>query len=188
MAPFNLSDDSDRLDWYLLQNGPAVLYFSRSVLAEHAAWLRRHHYGVHQFDCSADDTEDDLHREIGKALGFHGYKRSHLDAFNDFLSQLEIPQEGGLALVFAGFDAVWRKSPDRLWTMLDIIADNARRFLLTGMRLLTLVQSDDEGIGTKLKPVGATRIGLNMVEFGRNVRFPRGMIPPALDEEAPPAV
>jgi hypothetical protein len=44
MAPFRLPHDQNRLDWSLLQCSPVT----RDV-----AWLRRHPYRVHFFDCSA---------------------------------------------------------------------------------------------------------------------------------------
>src|SRR5262249_38443911 len=52
MAPLRWPDDADRLDFDLLRESPVTLYRSREVLAEHIAWLRRHGYVVHEFDCS----------------------------------------------------------------------------------------------------------------------------------------
>lgn len=53
--------------------------------------------------------------------------------------------------------------------ILDICANNARRFMLLGKRLLTLVQSNDPKIS--FEPVGATPVMWNSREwFNKNRR------------------
>jgi RNAse (barnase) inhibitor barstar len=165
MAPFRWPEDQDRLDWRLLQNGPVTLYFSRAVLADHVRWLQEHRYAVHAFDCSTWPTEEAFHQDIARALQFPGYYGGKLNALHDCLGDLEVPPDGGVALAFAAFDAWWKKAPDRYGAVLDIIADNSRRFLLTGQRLLALVQSDDRDI--RLPEVGASPVMVNPAEFGR---------------------
>jgi hypothetical protein len=54
------------------------------------------------------------------------------------------------------------KFPDVAHAILDIVADNARRFLLTGKRFVTLVHSSDPAIN--LEPVGATPVLWNPKE------------------------
>ena len=168
MAPFRWPGDSDRLDWALLRNSPVTLYFSRHVLDECVTWLRQHQYEVHSFDCSAWPTEEAFHREVGRALGFPNYYGGNLAAFNDCLCDIDVPPDGGVALVFTSFDTFSNKTPDCSWAILDIIAGNSRRFLLTGQRLLALVQSDDPDI--VLQEVGACPVMVNPAEFGQRAQ------------------
>src|SRR5262245_5876455 len=122
-------EDANRLDFELLRDSAVTLGRSREVLAEHAAWLRRHGYLV------------------------PAYYGRNLDAFNDCLCGVEVPEEGGMALAFLSFDVLHRLSPERAWHVLDIVARWSRFFLLTGRRLMALVQTDAPRF--QVKPVGA---------------------------------
>ena len=165
MAAFRSPEDWERLDWMLLQCSPVTRYLSRRALGDHLGWLQQHQYRVYSFDCSAWASEEDFHTEVSRVLGFPGYYGRNLNAFNDCLSDLDVPDAGGVALVFVAFDTLYRKSPEWSWAILDIIAGNSRRYLLTGQRLLALVQSDDSHI--PLKEVGACPVMVNPTEFGR---------------------
>ncbi len=168
MAPFRWPDDSSRLDWELLRHTPVALYFSREVLAEHVGWLRGPHYLVHTFDCSGWASEEDFHAGVSRTLAFQGYYGRNLDAFNDCLCGIGVPEGGGTALAFLSFDTLFKMSPARSWHLLDIIACWSRFFLLTGRRLLALVHSDDRHIC--IKPVGARPVLWNGTESTRHLR------------------
>jgi hypothetical protein len=165
MAPLRWPEDGDRLDFELLRDSPVTLYRSREILAEHVAWLRRHGYLVHQFDCAGWLSEEDFHTEVGRNPGFLGYSGRNVAAFNDRLCQIAVPEEGGTALVSLSFEVLYRLSPEPAWHILDIGARWSRLFLLTGRRLIALVQSDDPDI--RVEPVGARPILLNGDEQGR---------------------
>jgi hypothetical protein len=168
MAPLRWPEDARRLDFDLLRESPVTLYRSREVLAEHVAWLRRHGYAVHEFDCSGWSSEADFHDAAARSLGFPGYYGRNLDAFNDCMCGIEVPEEGGTALAFLAFDVLHRLSPERAWHVLDIVARWSRFLLLTGRRLMALVQTDDPGL--RVKPVGARPVLLNSEERGREMR------------------
>jgi RNAse (barnase) inhibitor barstar len=170
MAPFRWPHDAGRLDFELLRHTSTTLYFSRDVLGEHVEWLRQHQYVVHSFPCAGWKSEDDFHAEASRVLGFPDYYGRNLDAFNDCLCQIEIPEDGGTVLVFDSFEAVVRLSPQLAWHILDIIAKWSRFFLLTDRRLLTLVHSGDENLRHQLKPVGACPVLLNRTEVTRETR------------------
>lgn len=166
MAPFRLPDDQSRLDFELLRHTSASLYFSREILTEHLGWLREHQYLVHTFDCSGWTSEDDFHVQVGRNPAFLGYKGRNVQAFNDRLCQIGVPEGGGAALAFCSFDVFHRLSPENAWHVLDVIACWSRFFLLTGKRLLVLVHSDDRGL--LIKPVGARPVFWNSTERVRH--------------------
>ena len=143
----------ERLDWRLLQNSPIALYWREAVLAEDRAWLAAHGYRVYRLDAGAWGSVAGFHRDARRVLEFPTYYGENLAAFNDCLSDLSVPAEGGAALELRRFDAFARRDPHAAHAILDIIAENARRLLLRGRRLLALVQSEDPRLG--FEPVGA---------------------------------
>lgn len=164
MATFS-GDGSDlqRLDWRLLQNGAVALYFRRSVLDADVIWLREHAYQVVELDCLPWADAADMHRAFAAALSFPDYYGMNLDALNDCLSDIDVRDDGGLALVFLRFDAFASRHRVVAQRVLDILADNARRSLLFGRRIVVLAQSDDPRIS--LNPVGATAVTWNPEEW-----------------------
>lgn len=168
MVPLRRPEDVKRLDFDLMRESPVTLYRAREVLAEHLAWLRRHGYVVHEFDCLSWSSEEDFHAAVGHNPAFLGYTGRNVAAFNDRLCQIEVPGEGGTVLAFFSFDVLHSLSPDHAWHVLDIVARWSRFFLLTGRRLMALVQTDDPGL--RIEPVGARPIRLNGDERGREMR------------------
>jgi RNAse (barnase) inhibitor barstar len=167
MAPLRWPEDANRLDMELMRESPVSLYRSRDVLQEHCCWLSRHGYRVHLLDCSGWRSEDDFHDAASRTLGFPDYYGRNLDAFNDCLCGIDIPEESGVVLAFRAFDVLHRLSPDRAWHILDIIARWSRFFLLIGKRLMALVQSDDADL--RIKPVGARPVILNIEERRKEI-------------------
>jgi hypothetical protein len=76
-------------------------------------------------------------------------------------------QNGPVSLYFRhdalDSDVAWLRAHGYRVEVLDILADDARRFLLFGRRLLVLVQSDDPRI--TFAPVGATAVSWNPKEW-----------------------
>ena len=163
MPPFNNIEDLQRLDFQLLQNGTMTLYWKNSVLQKDMKWLKERSYLIYEFDCSKWKRVSLLHADFYMKLSFPEYYGNNLNALNDCLSDIEIPEEGGIVFVFYQFDQ-FNKFDERLaWHVLEIIENNARRFLLFGRRLIALIQSDDPKIS--IKPVGANGIGWNGAEW-----------------------
>ncbi len=133
----------DRLDYQLLQNGAVTLYYSQDILQEDCQWLREHHYKVRGLDAGSWRTEDSFHDDVKRILGFPSYYGSNMNAFRDCLGELEIDSEGGLAIALLHFDKFFAAMPDRAQAVLDTIETNSRRFLISGKRLLALVQTDN---------------------------------------------
>ena len=163
----NFKDVSDnwaqRLDWRILQNGPIALYFNPKILDDDITWFENQQYVICSFDCSTWKTVDDFHRDVADILKFPEYYGKNLDAFNDCLGDIHLLDNGGCILKFLHFDYFLTRFPEVAWNILDIVADNSRRFLFQGKRLIGLVQSDDPRI--ELKPVGATPVIWNPQEW-----------------------
>ena len=156
-------EDFQRLDWTLLQNGAVTLYFRPQVLAEDVAWLKEHDYRVDTFECSDWIGESDMHEALSCGLEFPGYYGRNLDALNDCMGDIEIPEESGRVLVFKRYDSFAANNPDVAWSVLDIMELNSRHLLLFGRRLIILIQSDDPGIS--FDPVGGRSVGWNRREW-----------------------
>jgi hypothetical protein len=142
------TDDSgqerERLDWAILKFGPVALFHQPAVLDDAIAWLRRHGYSVAVVDCGADPSKQGVLDAITAALGFP--PGTSLDGFNDYCWQLEIADEGGLAVVLLHYNQV--AAADREFAE----ACSAWDKLLFGRRLMCLVQSDDPRLD--FRPVG----------------------------------
>lgn len=162
VASFN-SQDLDRLDWQILQNGWVSMYWREKLLEADVQWLADHAYRIYRVDCRRWSSDQSALVDIGVALGFPDYYGPCLDAFNDCLWDLEVPDEGGAAIVLHRYDHFVQQSPATAHAILDIIARNARSFMLFGRRLLTLVQSDDPRLS--FDPVGATSVWWNPDEW-----------------------
>ena len=163
MAVFkNRPDEWSRLDWNILQHGAISLYFRHQLLLADTEWLKDHGYHVYGFDCSRWISEEVVHADISKVLNFPDQYGRNMNAFNDHLAELDVPESGGCALRFLMYDLFAARLPTAAQILLDIIEVNSRRFLLTGRRLLALVQSDDPRI--RFEPVGACAVMWNYKE------------------------
>ena len=156
-------DETQRLDWKLLERGAIALYYKSSVLSADLGWLRQHGYVAHELNAGTWDTPQAFHTEAKRVLGFPDYYAKNLASWVDCLPELPVPDDGGMALVFRQYDAFARAEPRLAQTILDSIESTSRRFLLTGRRLLALVQSDDPRI--RFERVGALPVTWNPREW-----------------------
>ena len=160
------SDDPaswQRLDWQLLQNSSVTLYHNPAILTADLDWLGENGYEVRSLELGAWNDSQDYLVAIGQVLRFPEYYGRSLDAFNDCLSDVPVSQEGGLVLVLREYQRFFEGFPAVAQAVLDILAVNARRFLLTGHRFVVLVQSSDPRIA--FEPVGATPVMWNPREW-----------------------
>lgn len=162
----------ERVDWRILRAGAVSLYHHRDLLESHAGWLEGHGYRVVTFDAAAWPNRVAALRNIGQALGFPSHYGRHPGDLNKCLGNLEVPDPGGLALVFMGFDAYHRADPLAAWHLLDNIEFRSRQFLLTGKRLMALAHSEDRDL--RLPPVGGRHIARNWMERSRAHRGSAG--------------
>ena len=160
------SDDPDtfqRIDWQLLQNGSINLHWRPEVLDGNAAWLAAHGYRLDEFDCTRWDSVEAMIKELVDNLNLVECYSLNLNALNDGLFYIEIPEESGRVLIFRRYDYFTAKFPKQAWGLLDILEDRARTHLLFGRRLITLLQSDDPRL--EFEPVGSNPVMWNRREW-----------------------
>ena len=141
----------ERLDWQLFQNGAVAMYFRPNVLSEDLSWLRDHGYRTFEFNCDRWTSETIVHNDFKQTLNFPDSYGRHLDALHDSLSDITVPPDGGVALVLYHYDSyvatagALPAAPGRPYSevILDILAGTSRFFLLTGLRFLVMIQSND---------------------------------------------
>lgn len=153
----------ERIDWKLLEHGAVTLYHKGSVLSGDLGWLRQHGYTVHELDGVAWREGSDFHADAKRVLGFPAYYAGNLAAWIDCLAELPVADDGGMAIVLRRFDGFAKLQPQLAQTILDSLESTSRRFLLTGRRLLALVQSDDPRI--RFERVGALPVTWNPREW-----------------------
>ncbi len=155
--------EAERLDWRLMQRGAVALYHKGAVLSHDLAWFRQHAYEVHELDASRWTTADEFHSDAQRVFGFPPFYARNLAAWLDFLGEIPVPDESGTVLLFRRYDALARAQHQLAQTILDSIETTSRRFLLTGRRLIALVQSDDPRI--RFERVGALPVTWNPREW-----------------------
>jgi RNAse (barnase) inhibitor barstar len=154
----NNPDEWQRLDYKILQNGWTSLYWNKNILDTDFTWFKEEKFKVVQFDCSFWADIDNIHN-LKTHLGFPDYYGRNLGALNDCLSDLMIPDEG-IVIVFNNFQVL---NKNLAHSLLDIFANNSRRHILFGKKLLTLVQVDDPNY--QIGPVGACAVSWNSKEW-----------------------
>jgi RNAse (barnase) inhibitor barstar len=157
-----------RLDLRLLQNSPITMYFGQDGLIEDTAWLAEHGYRIDRFDCTRWTTEESAHDSLSGALDFPDYYGRNLNAFNDCLGDIDVPEDAGRVLVFTRYDVPAKVMRSFAAALLDIIATQARLNLLFGRRLFALIQSDNPQL--EFEPVGACPVMWNPREWMSKTR------------------
>ncbi|MFH1221551.1 MAG: barstar family protein, partial [Candidatus Micrarchaeota archaeon] len=152
-----------RLDWLILQNGCLSLYWRTELLQKDIEWFKKENYRVVEFDCKSWNSETEMHEQLKKKLNFPDYYGKNFPALNDCLSDLEIIGTGQI-VVFHHLDSIDGKT---IHILLEIFANNARKQLLFGKRLIVLSQVDNPNFQTD--PVGSTPVLWNGYEcFDKN--------------------
>jgi RNAse (barnase) inhibitor barstar len=159
-----------RLDWKLLERGAIALYFRSSVLAADLGWFRQQNYVIHELDAARWTAPEAFHSDVQRVLGFPSYYAKNLASWVDCLAEVAVPDESGMALAFRRYDVFAKAQPQLAQTVLDSIESTSRRFLLTGRRLMALVQSDDPRI--RFERVGAMPVTWNPREWLDADRLP----------------
>jgi len=174
MASFERTDPErpNRLDWQILLNGAISLYVSRIALDEACKWFQEHEYLMYRFDCTQWTTEEALYARMRETLNLPDYCGGNLDSLSDCLIDITISYDGGAIVVFDHFSAFVKRYPQLAQGLLDVIEINSRRLLLTGYRLIALVQVDDPKMA--FAPVGACPILLNPLEYRKKIQGIRG--------------
>ncbi len=152
-----------RLDWKLLERGAVALYHKSNVLSADLAWFRQQNYAIHELNAVTWATPADFHADAQRALSFPAHYSKNLASWIDCLAEMPVPDDSGTLLVFRRYDAFAKAQSQLAQTILDSIETTSRRFLLTGRRLIALVQSDDPRI--RFERVGAMPVTWNPHEW-----------------------
>lgn len=155
--------DRERLDWHLFQNGGVVLYHKHQLLTEHTAWLLREGYQLRELDANGWKDSRAFHEDVKRVFDFPAHYTANFASFVDSLAELEIAPGGAIAVLMRRYDRFAKAEPHLAWSVLDALETTSRRLLLTGRRLLSLVQSDDARI--KFERVGAMPVNWNPREW-----------------------
>jgi Barstar (barnase inhibitor) len=155
--------ESARLDWTLMERGAVALYHKPSILSADVAWFRQQRYVVRELEASGWATAQAFHADARRVLGFPPHCAPNLMSWIDCLAEIDVPDDGGLVMVFRGYDVFAKAQPQLAQTILDSIESTSRRFLLTGRRLMALVQSGDPRI--RFARVGAMPVTWNPREW-----------------------
>jgi RNAse (barnase) inhibitor barstar len=159
----DLPEDRERLDWQLFQNGGVVLYHKQQVLAEDAAWLVKAGYELREFDANGWTTSAAFHEDMKRVFSFPKHYTNNLASLVDALAELQIAPGGAIAVQLRRYDRLAKAESHLAWSVLDALETTSRRLLLTGRRMLSLVQSDDPRI--KFDRVGAMPVNWNPREW-----------------------
>lgn len=158
MAAFS-PDDCNRLDFEILAEGGVSLYYQHEVLGEDLAWLAVEHYEILQFDEEALDTIDAFHFEFRVKMGLGDDYEASYDGLRDALSEVQVPANGGCAVVLEAVDQLMIENPNAVHRLCEVFADVSREFLLTGQRFIALLQTDDPQL--TIPPFGAREVAWN---------------------------
>ena len=132
----------------ILSDGPVSMYHDIKILDTDLKWFKGNNYTVYDFDAS-NWTIDQAHADIKEVMDFPDYYGHNLSAFNDCLGDTYSADHKGQVIVLRHFDTFFNNDKEFCLGLLDIIADNSRRWLLTGQRLIGIIQSDDPHFHTE---------------------------------------
>lgn len=147
----------------LLQNSCIVLYHNPFLFEYHGAELAASGWKYIQVYAGSEGTQAEFFEHIAVALDFPQYFGRNLDALNDCLADLDFPSSGRIALGMDCFERLVACDPKFAHSVLDIIASQERGLLLSGKRLLVLIQSNDPDL--HLPSVGSFPVLWNYEEW-----------------------
>lgn len=165
MAAFNRQENNcSKVDWTILINGSISIYFDKNILIKDLDWLKNNQYKIMVLDFREILSAEEFHKRIQKICEFPDYYGENMPALSDcLLYDLEIPYDGGCAFVFKDFDSFYIKDKEMAHDILERLGEASRQRMLTGERLITLLQSSNP----KFDPdtIGAYKISWNRYEF-----------------------
>lgn len=170
MATWNAdAETTHSVDFRLVHNTFVTMFWRSSLLDETVDWLRSHAYHVVEFDAGSWASDADMYDDVALGLNFPDYFGRNLDALNDCMRDVASADCGwdadatGLVIVLKAFDVFTAVDRRTAQIMLDIFADQARRAILIGHRIICLVQSNDPQLA--FDPVGAMPVVWNESEW-----------------------
>lgn len=147
MASFSQQEIAEQaLDWDILRSGGITLYKNLDFMSLDARLLLDKGYRIVNADCSRWSSIDAMHDGLADALAFPDYYGRNLNALDECLVDLDIPDPGGLLLQLIAFDATQTGTimiREGAIAVLDIAARAIREHMLTGRRFIVFVHTND---------------------------------------------
>jgi Barstar (barnase inhibitor) len=165
----NSPETWQRRDWELLQNGLVTLFCSKRIFDADIAELADIGYHVVELDAGEWGTTEAALLAIGMAFDFPDYYGRNMNALVDCLRDVATfdygsdPASTGTVVAIDRLEALARRDPDLVWSLLNILADTGRQALLIGHRFIVMARSDDPMLS--VKPVGASPVMWNRREW-----------------------
>lgn len=165
MAIFDrYANNCARIDWSIMMSGSISLYYDCNFLDKDLEWLKKHDYENKDLDFSIISTIEIFHEKIKVLCDFPEHYGKNISALSDcLLNDLKIPYEGGLVLTFKNFNLFYQKDKIMAHEILEVVSEASRRRILSGERLIMLVQSQDPLFSPDM--IGSYRILWNRNEF-----------------------
>ncbi len=152
----------------MLHTGPIALYCSNEVLEDDINKLIAEAFDVRRLDASKWRVESNAHDDLKRVLQLPAYYGGNLDALDDCMQDLVIPDEGGMAIVLAEYDDFARRDERLARGILDVLARGSRLLQVFGKTLVALVHTRDPDV--KFGELGAITAWWNTGEFVRSNR------------------
>lgn len=134
-----------RLDEEILRDGAVAMYHDSNILEKDIENLESFNYKIIDTNVS-DWTPQTLHSNLKDILNFPEYYGKNLDAFSDCLNDMYDKRYTGLVITFRHFDNLIEQDKSESQSLLDIIARISRQWMISGQRLICLIQSDDPNL------------------------------------------
>jgi RNAse (barnase) inhibitor barstar len=160
-------EDKIEKDFEILKNGPICKYFKNGILDEDLNWFNNNNFEIIEMNCRNWNRKN-AHQNLKVALNFPDYYGENLDAFNDCLSDMYNKRYRGLILVFRRYDNFAEEDGNFAEAILDIISNQSRIWLLTGQKLIGLIQSDNPDL--HFPELGGTSPSWNSSEWFNSSR------------------
>jgi len=146
----------------MLHIGPIALYCSDDILEGDIEKLAAEAFDVRRVDASRWAVASDAHDDLKRVLQLPSYYGRNLDALNDCMQDLIIPDAGGMAIVLAQYDDFARRDARVARGILDVIARGARFLQVFGKTLVALVHTKDPDLD--FRELGAVTAAWNRRE------------------------
>lgn len=163
----NSNWEPTRLDEEILRDGAVNMYHDPNILEEDIKNLESFNYKI--IDISVSDwTSITLHSNLEHNLDFPDYYGKNLDAFADCLDNMYDKRYSGLIIIFRNFDNLIEQDKSESLGLLDVIASISRQWMISGQRLICLIQSDNPDL--EIEKIGGYNPTWNSAEWFDNKR------------------
>lgn len=155
-------------DWHtftMFRDGGVVLFKNMDLFENCLKQLEDQRYETHHIECPHSIEPSSLLSLITKEFRIQASDSVGLDGFDDYLWNMSFGSEKGKVLAISGFHHYRNKHKKAAKSLLDILSHHHRINLLTGNRLLILLQSNDSTIDEKLGEIGGYNVIWNQKEW-----------------------